>query len=68
MPRKLPVDPLALRPSFTKIIQTARSEGVLDEFNFLGKHLLSMDGTGQFWSGKISCPHCCEKHHSNDKI
>jgi hypothetical protein len=25
------VDPLALRPAFTKIIQTARNEGVLDE-------------------------------------
>ena len=27
-----------------------------------------MDATGHFSSGKLSCPHCCEKHHRNGKV
>lgn len=62
------IDPLLLRPAFTKIIQTCQTEGVLDAYQFLGAHLLSMDATGHFCSGEISCPHCCEKHHSNGTV
>jgi hypothetical protein len=61
-------DPYALRPAFTKIIKAAHSEGVLDDYGFLGGHLLSMDATGHFASSKVSCPHCCEKHHRNGKV
>lgn len=62
------IDPYALRPAFTKIIKTAHREGVLDDYGFLGGHLLSMDATGHFSSGNVSCPHCCEKHHRNGKV
>ncbi len=62
------IDPRALRPAFSKIIQQAQSEGVLDEYAFLGGVLLSVDGTGQFSSGSISCPQCCEKQHRNGKV
>lgn len=62
------IDPYALRSAFTKIIETAHSEGVLEDYDFLGAHLLSMDATGHFSSGKLSCPQCCEKHHRNGKV
>lgn len=57
------IDPYALRPAFTEIIKTAHSEGVPDDYGFLGAHLLSMDAAGHFSSGKTGCPHCCEKKH-----
>ena len=61
------VSPEYLRPAFAKIIQTCQTEGVLDEYQFLGAHLLSVDATGHFGSGTVSCPHCGEKHHRNGK-
>jgi hypothetical protein len=62
------VDPHALRPAFTKIIQRAHTEGVLEEYTILGGHLLSMDATGHFCSGSVSCPYCCEKHHRKGNV
>ena len=62
------VNPEYLRPAFTKIIQQAHTEGALDAYSDLDGYLLSMDGTGHFNSGSVSCPHCCEKHHRNGKM
>ena len=62
------IDPYLLRPAFTEIIKTVHSEGALEAHGFLGGHLLSMDATGHFSSSKVSCPHCCKKHHRNGKV
>ena len=63
-----PVDPKALRPAVVKAIQEVQRQGVLESFRFLDGYLVSVDGTGFFSSNKISCPECCEKHHSNGEI
>jgi hypothetical protein len=63
------VDPESLRPAFTKVFASFQRGKGLEEFDFLNGHvLISGDGTGQFSSGKVSCPHCCKKEHRNGKI
>ncbi len=63
-----PVDPKALRPATVGLIQELQKQGVLESYRFLGGYLVSADGTGMFSSGKLSCPHCCEKHHRNGEV
>ena len=61
-----PVNPEALRPCFEALHHELQRGKVLEDFNVLGNYsLLAMDGTGQFASNKISCPHCCVKNRSN---
>lgn len=56
------VDPVHLRPAFTKLFSLLQRGKKLEAFEFYnGHYLLSADGTGSFSSGKISCPHCCVK-------
>lgn len=63
------VDPDCLRPAFKKIFASFQRGKGLEEFEFLdGYVLMSGDGTGHFSSGKVSCPHCCEKHHKDGRI
>jgi len=33
-----------------------------------GHYLLPIDGTGIFYSEKIHCKQCCEKHHKDGRI
>ena len=61
-----PVKPEALRPCFEALHQELQRGKVLEDFVVLGEYyLLAIDGTGQFASNKISCPHCCVKNRSN---
>ncbi len=63
------IDPDYLRPAFKKVFSMAQRSKKLEDFEFLdGHYLLSLDGTGEFSSGKISCPNCCKKEHRNGKI
>ena len=60
------VNPDNLRSAFTKIFASFQRGKGLEEFQYLGGHvIISGDGTGQFSSGKVSCPHCCKKEHRN---
>jgi len=62
------LDPKSLRPSFKNLFAKLQRSKKLEQFEFLnGHYLLSLDGTGQFSSGKISCPSCCVKNHKNGK-
>lgn len=63
------IDPLSIRPAFKKIFAHFQRGKGLEEFEFLEGHvLISGDGTGHFSSSKVSCCHCCRKHHSNGSI
>lgn len=62
------IDPKELRQPVINTIQELQRQGVLEEYKYLGKILISIDGTKQFSSNKISCPHCCKKEHSNGEI
>ena len=60
------VNPDNLRPAFTKVFASFQRGKGLEEFEFIDGHvLISGDGTGQFSSSKVSCPHCCKKEHRN---
>jgi len=61
-----PVKPEALRPCFESLHHELQRGKVLEDFVALENYyLLAIDGTGQFASNKISCPHCCVKNRSN---
>lgn len=63
------LDPIHLRPAFKKLFSKLQRSKKLENFEFLdGHYLLSLDGTGEFSSGNISCPHCCKKKHKNGTI
>lgn len=63
------VNPSHLRPAFKKLFSKLQRSKKLEGFEFLdGHYLLSIDGTGEFSSGSISCPHCCKKEHKNGQV
>ena len=63
------VDPKFIRPAFKNIFSMVQRGKVLEEFVYLdGCVLLSGDGTGQFHSNTISCPHCCTKKSASGKV
>ena len=60
------IDPEHIRPVFKRILAAFQRGKGLEEFEYLDGHvLISADGTGQFSSGKVCCPHCCVKEHQN---
>jgi hypothetical protein len=57
-----PVDPAELRPAFRAVHRQVQRHKALEAYRYLdGYYLVSVDGTGQFASGAISCPECCVK-------
>ena len=63
------VNPCLIRPTFKKIFAKIQRGKCLEGFEFLdGYYLLSLDGTGEFSSGKVSCPQCCKKEHKSGAI
>jgi hypothetical protein len=63
------LDPKFLRPAFTKLFSALQRGKHLESYVFFqGKYLLALDGTGQFSSDKVCCPHCCTKHHKNGSV
>ncbi len=62
------VDPYLLRPAFRAVHQELQKQGVLESYRCLGKFLVSLDGTGLYSSGSISCPECCSKQHRNGDV
>jgi len=62
------VDPVELRPAFESLQGELQRGKALESFTVLeGRYLLAVDGTGQFASTAISCPHCCVKKASKKK-
>jgi hypothetical protein len=62
------VDPVHIRPAFKRVFAAFQRGKGLEEFVYTdGYVLISGDGTGQFSSGTVCCPHCCVKEHQNGK-
>lgn len=58
-----------LRRPFKKIFAYLQRGKVLESFRYLGGHyIVSIDGTGQFSSKKVSCKNCCIKKHRSGEI
>ena len=60
-----PVNPEDLRPAFTSVHRQLQRQKVLEDYKYLGGYLVSIDGTGQFSSSKVSCEECCSKKLRN---
>ncbi len=61
------VNPEHLRAVFRIIHQELQRQGILEDYRFLGKYLVSIDGTGVFSSGNVCCPDCCIKQHRDGR-
>lgn len=60
------INPDDIRPAFKKLFAAFQRGKGLEEFEYLdGYVLISGDGTGQFSSSNVCCPHCCVKEHQN---
>ncbi|MTI11776.1 transposase [Sansalvadorimonas verongulae] len=62
-----PVDPIELRKPYKKLFAQVQRGGQLDAFKhpvgeFKNLHLLAVDGTGLYYSGKCRCQECCVKN------
>lgn len=56
------IDPTFLRKAFLKIFANLQRGKVLEQFKYLnGHYLISLDGTGQFSTSKVSCDHCIKR-------
>lgn len=63
------LNPSFIRPAFKKIFAELQRGKCLEGFEFLdGRYLLSIDGTGEFSSGKICCEQCCKKEHKDGSV
>ena len=62
------VNPVSLRPIFQALHQEVQRQGILEDFRFLNKYLVSIDGTGHYSSGNVSCPECCSKTHQDGSL
>lgn len=58
------IDSDLLRPAFTKLFAVAQRAKVLEDFKIFGStYLLSIDGTGYFFSDSVHCENCLEKKY-----
>ena len=58
------IDPSSLRRSFKTIFANLQRGKALEQFRYLDNHyIISIDGTGQYYSKTVSCNNCCEKNH-----
>lgn len=53
------------RIAMKSVLARLQRAKVLEQWQFMGHYLVSLDGTGFFSSSQIHCPQCCEKHHRN---
>jgi len=57
-----------LKELFTPYIQKLGNEGVLDDYKYLDRLLVPLDGTQYFVSKTLHCDCCLTKHHQNGTI
>jgi hypothetical protein len=63
-----PVAPEALRPAFRQIHRDLQRQKALEQYQYLGGYLMSVDGTGQFSSTAIKCDECCSRVLRNGTV
>jgi len=63
------LSPEQVRKTFKSIIATVQRGKALESFKFIdGSYLVSVDGTGYFFSENIHCDQCCERHHRDGSV
>lgn len=63
------IQPNQLRRGFKKIFANLQRGKALESFRYLdGHYIISLDGTGQYYSKNVSCDNCCEKKHRDGSV
>ena len=63
------VEPSVLRRAFRRVLHVLQRGKGLEDFQWwAGHYLLSVDGTGYFYSDKVHCGQCCEKRHRDGRV
>ena len=62
------ITPDVTRPVFTRLFARLQRGKILEDFRFLGKYLISLDGSGYFSSTAIHCSNCCTRHYKSGQI
>ena len=63
------VAPATLRQAFRRVLHLLqRGKGLEDFLWWAGHYLLSVDGTGYFYSDRVHCAQCCEKQHRDGRV
>ena len=64
------VEPQELRGAYREVHEHLRTQGVYKRYEYWDSHhLVLLDGTGHFSSGKVCCGECCVKHtKSGDEV
>lgn len=58
-----------LFPVYMKTLADIEARGGLEAYRVLNDTILvALDGTGYFYSEKISCPRCCVSHHKDGRV
>lgn len=57
-----------LKELFTPYIQKLDNEGILEDYKYLGRLLIPLDGTQYYVSKTIHCECCLTKHHQNGTV
>ena len=63
------VAPSLLRGAFRRVLHLLQRGKGLEDFQWwAGHYLLSVDGTGYFYSDRVHCAQCCEKQHRDGRV
>lgn len=61
-----PIKPEKIRKPFKAIFSRLQRGKILEQYRYLNQsYLLSIDGTGDFFSTGVHCDNCCEKNHKD---
>jgi len=62
------IDPSYLQPMFDEQLKYLKDAKILDEYRYMNRHLVALDGTQYHSSKKICCNNCLTKEHKNGEI
>lgn len=62
------IDPSYLQPMFDKQLKYLKDAKILDEYKYMNRYLVALDGTQYHSSKKICCSNCLTKEHKNGEI
>lgn len=63
------IQPNQLRRGFKKIFANLQRGKALEPFRYLdGHYIISIDGTGQYYSNTVHCENCCVKNHRDGSV
>jgi hypothetical protein len=63
------IDPIELRKIFKTLFAQCQRSNRLEPFKYYDdRYLMSLDGTGYFYSKEVHCDNCCVKNHRDGSV